>query len=160
MHGAVAGRPLATPGSRVIVRAIQDLHRALAGSLAIGLLVMFPLLILLSAAAAVMGEPGDATAQADRVIGYAPQLLRDALQPVIQQVLSRLLVVGLVATLWISLRACRRWHCPESLLRHRSRCRQSVPKNRSALKASAVGLGFNYGASRLSCGERRLAAWI
>jgi membrane protein len=100
---------MATPGLRVIFRAIQNYiaHQSAnqAGSLAFsGLLAMFPLLILLSAAAAFMGEPGDAAALADRVIGYAPQLVRDALQPVIEQVLSRrnqaLLAIGLVATLW------------------------------------------------------------
>lgn len=76
-----------------------------AGSLAFSsVLAMFPLLLLLSAAAAYMGQPGDAAALAERVLGYAPQLVRDVMQPVVQQVLAQrneaLLTVGLAITLW------------------------------------------------------------
>jgi membrane protein len=65
---------------------------------------MFPLLILVSAAAAYVGQPGDAAALAERVVGYAPQVVRDAMQPVIRQVLAQrnqtLLTIGVLATLW------------------------------------------------------------
>jgi len=76
-----------------------------AGSLAFSaVLAMFPLLLLLSAAAAYMGQPGDAAALAERVLGYAPQLVRDVMQPVVGQVLAQrneaLLTVGLAITLW------------------------------------------------------------
>ncbi|KQO26375.1 hypothetical protein ASF11_01305 [Acidovorax sp. Leaf76] len=76
-----------------------------AGSLAFSaVLAMFPLLLLLSAAAGFVGQPGDAAALAERVLGYAPQLVRDVMQPVVQQVLAQrneaLLTVGLAITLW------------------------------------------------------------
>lgn len=76
-----------------------------AGSLAFsGVLAMFPLLLLLSAAAGFIGQPGDAAAMAERVLGYAPPLVRDAMQPVVQQVLAQrnqaLVTVGLAITLW------------------------------------------------------------
>lgn len=76
-----------------------------AGSLAFSsVLAMFPLLILLSASAGYVGQPGEAAALAGRVMGYAPQLVRDAMQPVIEQVLAQrsraLLTVGVLATLW------------------------------------------------------------
>ena len=76
-----------------------------AGSLAFSwVLAMFPLLLLVSAAAGFVGQPGDAAALADRVMGYAPQVVRDAMQPVIVQVLAQrsqaLLAIGVVATLW------------------------------------------------------------
>ena len=100
---------MTTPGLRVILLAIRNyvLHQSAnqAGSLAFSsVLAMFPLLILVSAAAGFVGEPGDAAALADRVMGYAPQVVRDALQPVINQVLAQrnqtLLTVGILATLW------------------------------------------------------------
>ncbi|MGJ7519145.1 YihY/virulence factor BrkB family protein [Variovorax sp. LT1P1] len=100
---------MATPGLGVVVTAVRNyiLHQSAnqAGSLAFSsVLAMFPLLILLSAAAGFVGQPGDAAALVERVIGYAPQVVRDAMQPVIQQVLAQrnqaLLTIGLVATLW------------------------------------------------------------
>lgn len=45
--------------------------------------------LLVSAAAAYVGQPGDAAALAGRVMGYAPQLVRDAVQPVIDEVLAQ-----------------------------------------------------------------------
>lgn len=76
-----------------------------AGSLAFSwLLAMFPLLILLSSSAAYIGQPGDAAALVSRILEYAPRLVRDAMQPVVAQVLAQrsqaLLAVGVVATLW------------------------------------------------------------
>ena len=100
---------LSTPGLRVMLLAIRNyvLHQSAnqAGSLAFSwVLAMFPLLLLLSAAAAYLGQPGDAAALAERVMSYAPQLVRDAMQPVIRQVLAQrsqaLLAIGIVATLW------------------------------------------------------------
>jgi membrane protein len=100
---------LATPGLRVMLLAIRNyvMHQSAnqAGSLAFSsVLAMFPLLILVSASAGFVGKPGDAAALADRVMGYAPQLVRDAMQPVIDQVLAQrsraLLAIGVLATLW------------------------------------------------------------
>jgi membrane protein len=100
---------LNTPGLRVLVLAIRNyiLHQSAnqAGSLAFSsVLAMFPLLILVSASAAYVGKPGDAAALVTRVMEYAPQLVRDAMQPVINQVLAQrnqaLLAIGVVVTLW------------------------------------------------------------
>ncbi|MDM0028320.1 YihY/virulence factor BrkB family protein [Variovorax saccharolyticus] len=100
---------LALPGLRVPLRALRNyiLHQSAnqAGSLAFSsVLAMFPLLILLSAAAGFFGQPGDAAALAGRVMEFAPQVVRDAVQPVIDQVLAQrnqaLLAVGFIATLW------------------------------------------------------------
>ncbi|MDM0003096.1 YihY/virulence factor BrkB family protein [Variovorax sp. J22P240] len=100
---------MATSGLHVIVMAVRNyiLHQSAnqAGSLAFSsVLAMFPLLILVSAAAGFVGQPGDAAALADRVMGYAPQVVRDAMQPVIAQVLAQrnqtLLTIGVLVTLW------------------------------------------------------------
>lgn len=100
---------MATPGLSVVVLAIRNyvMHQSAnqAGSLAFSsVLAMFPLLLLVSAAAGYIGQPGDAAALADRVMGYTPQLVRDVVQPVIEQVLAQrnqaLLTIGIVATLW------------------------------------------------------------
>jgi membrane protein len=99
----------ATRGFGVILRAIENfiLHQSAsqARSLAFStLLAMFPLLILLSAAAGFVGHSGDAAALAARLVDYAPRLVREAMQPVIDQVLRRrheaLLTIGAVTTLW------------------------------------------------------------
>ncbi len=98
-----------TPGLGVLLLAIRNyvMHQSAnqAGSLAFSsVLALFPLLLLLSAAAGYFGQPGDAAALVQRVMGYAPQVVRDAVQPVIDQVLAQrnqaLLAVGLVVTLW------------------------------------------------------------
>lgn len=100
---------LATPGLGVFLLAIRNyvMHQSAnqAGSLAFSsVLAMFPLLILMSASAAFVAQPGDAAALADRVMAYAPQLVRDAVQPVIEQVLAQrnraLLTIGVLVTLW------------------------------------------------------------
>jgi membrane protein len=76
-----------------------------AGSVAFStLLSMFPLLLLVSAAAGFIGHPGDAAVLAGRVLDYAPPVVRDALQPVVGQVLRQrnqaLLAIGLLVTVW------------------------------------------------------------
>ncbi|QJW83386.1 hypothetical protein HK414_01810 [Ramlibacter terrae] len=81
---------LATPGLRVLLLAIRNyiLHQSAnqAGSLAFSaVLAMFPLLILLSASAAFFGKPGEAAALAHRVVSYAPQVVRESLEPVIDR---------------------------------------------------------------------------
>ncbi|AMM24647.1 YihY/virulence factor BrkB family protein [Variovorax sp. PAMC 28711] len=100
---------LNAPGLGVLLLAVRNyvMHQSAnqAGSLAFSsVLAMFPLLILMSAAAAYIGQPGDAAALAGRVMGYAPPVVREAMQPVIDQVLAQrnqaLLAIGLVVTLW------------------------------------------------------------
>lgn len=100
---------MSTRGLRVVWLAVRNYihHQSAnqAGSLAFSsLIAMFPLLILVSAAAGFIGEPGDAAALADRVMDYAPQAVRDAMQPVIKQLLAQrnqaLLTLGVVTTLW------------------------------------------------------------
>ncbi|MDM0108836.1 YihY/virulence factor BrkB family protein [Variovorax sp. J22R24] len=107
--GRVRHAALATPGLGVLLLALRSyiLHQSAnqAGSLAFSsVLAMFPLLLLVSAAAGFFGQPGDAAALASRVMEYAPQVVRDALQPVIDQVLAQrsqaLLTIGIIATLW------------------------------------------------------------
>lgn len=108
LHRAVRAA-LATRGVRVLWPAIRNyvLHQSAnqAGSLAFSsVLSMFPLLILLSAMASYIGQPGDAAALAGRVLEYAPQVVRDAMAPVVRQVLAQrsqaLLTIGVIATLW------------------------------------------------------------
>lgn len=98
-----------TPVIGVLVAAFRNyiFHQSAnqAGSMAFSsVLAMFPLLILVSATAAYIGQPGDAAALANRVLGYAPQLVREAMHPVVQQVLAQrnqaLLAIGFLVTLW------------------------------------------------------------
>lgn len=99
----------AVPGLRLIVRAMQGyIHHqsaSQAGSVAFSsVLAMFPLLVLVSATAGYIGKPGDAVTLAARVVGYAPPVVREALQPVVDQVIGQrnqaLLAIGLLVTLW------------------------------------------------------------
>ena len=97
------------PGLRVVVLALRNyvLHQSAnqAGSVAFSwLLSMFPLALLLSAAASFVGRPGDAAELVLRVVSYAPPLVRDVLQPAINQVLGHrsqaLVALGVFATVW------------------------------------------------------------
>src|SRR5688572_10296347 len=85
---------LSAPGLGVMLRAIHNyvMHQSAnqAGSLAFSwLLAMFPLLVLASASAGFFGQPGEAAALVDRVLGYAPQMVRDAMQPAVSQVFAQ-----------------------------------------------------------------------
>ena len=100
---------LTTPGLGVVLLAMRNyvMHQSgnQAGSLAFSMVLsMFPLLVLVAAGAAFIVQPGEAAALAERVMSYAPQVVRDAMQPVIRQVLAQrnqaLLAIGAVATLW------------------------------------------------------------
>ncbi|VTU41161.1 ribonuclease BN/unknown domain fusion protein [Variovorax sp. PBS-H4] len=100
---------MAAPGLGVILQAVRNyvVHQSAnqAGSMAFSwVLAMFPLLILVSAAAAFVGQPGEAAALAQRVMGYAPAMVRGAVEPVIDQVLAQrnqtMLTIGVLATLW------------------------------------------------------------
>lgn len=100
---------LAMPGLGVAVLALRNyvLHQSgnQAGSVAFSwLLSMFPLVLLLSAAAAFVGRPGDAAELVLRVLSYAPAVARDMLQPAINQVLGQrnqaLVALGAFATVW------------------------------------------------------------
>lgn len=102
---------MSVPGLRVLISAIRNyiLHQSAnqAGSLAFSsVLAMFPLLLLLSAAAGYVGNEGDTAALVRQVMAYAPQVVRDAVQPVIDEVLAKrnqaLLTIGLLTTLWTS----------------------------------------------------------
>ncbi len=99
----------AVPGLAVLVAAARNYihHRSgnQAGSMAFSvLLAMFPLLIVLSAAAAFIGHPGDAAELAERLLGYTPKVVADTLKPAVGQVLRQrnegLLAVGILVTLW------------------------------------------------------------
>jgi membrane protein len=99
----------AVPGVSVAFQAMRNyvLHQSAnqAGSVAFSwLLSMFPLVLLLSAAGAFVGRPGDAAELVLRVISYAPALVRDVLHPAVSQVLGHrsqaLVALGLFATVW------------------------------------------------------------
>jgi membrane protein len=97
------------PGLRVIVAAAANYirHQSAnqAGSVAFSsVLAMFPLLILVAAAAAFVGQPSTAAELASRIMEVAPPVVADALKPAIDQVLGQrsraLLTIGVVATIW------------------------------------------------------------
>jgi membrane protein len=103
------GRVERVPVLRVFVRAVRLYigHQSgnHAGSIAFSsVLAMFPLMLLISAAAGFFGHPGDAAALVWRVLGYAPPVVQDALRPVVEQVLGQrnqaLLALGALATVW------------------------------------------------------------
>jgi membrane protein len=90
---------------QAVRRYIEHQSASQAGSIAFStVLAMFPLLILVSAAAAFIGQPGTAAELVSRVLDYAPPLVRQAVQPVIGEVLGRrnqaLLAIGVFGTLW------------------------------------------------------------
>lgn len=97
------------PGLRIMVKAVRNyiFHQSgnQAGSVAFSaVLAMFPLLIVLSAAAAFFGEPGAAAELAVRVLEFAPPVVFEALRPPIDEVLRErnrtLLVAGVLITVW------------------------------------------------------------
>jgi membrane protein len=100
---------LRIPGLAVLVEAVRNyiFHQSgtQAGSVAFSsVLAMFPLLIVLSAAAGSFGEPGAAAALALRVLEFAPPVVFEALRPPIEDVLRHsnraLVVIGSVVTVW------------------------------------------------------------
>jgi membrane protein len=102
----VAGR---VPGLPVLWQALRNYinHQSgnQAGSVAFSVvLAMFPLLILMSAGAAFIGQPGDAAALVLRVLGFAPPVVREALQPAVEQVIGQrnqaLVAIGFFVTVW------------------------------------------------------------
>lgn len=97
------------PGLAVLVEAVRNyvFHQSgtQAGSVAFSsVLAMFPLLIVVSAAAGSFGEPGAAAALALRVLEFVPPVVFEALWPPIEEVLRHsnrtLVVVGSVVTVW------------------------------------------------------------
>ena len=103
---ALAGR---VPGLAVLWQAARNYitHQSgnQAGSVAFSVvLAMFPLLILMSAGAAFIGQPGDAAALVLRVLGFAPPVVQDALLPVVKQVIGQrnqaLVAIGFFVTVW------------------------------------------------------------
>ncbi|MEO5733955.1 MAG: YihY/virulence factor BrkB family protein [Rubrivivax sp.] len=108
--GSRVGRALVrVPGLLVLMRAAQGYVRhqsaTQAGSVAFSMVLsMFPLLLLVAATAAYIGRPGDAAELATRIVSYTPPVVREALQPVVDQVLAQrnqaLLAIGLLVTMW------------------------------------------------------------
>ncbi|MCW5658944.1 MAG: YihY/virulence factor BrkB family protein [Burkholderiaceae bacterium] len=99
----------AIPGVPVAVLAMRNYiaHQSAnqAGSVAFSwLLSMFPLVLLLSAAAGFVGRPGDAAELVMRVLSYAPPVVRDVLESAVTRVLGHrsqaLLALGAFATVW------------------------------------------------------------
>ncbi|MBA3624599.1 MAG: YihY/virulence factor BrkB family protein [Methylibium sp.] len=97
------------PGLHIVVKAVRNyiFHQSgnQAGSVAFSsVLAMFPLLIVLSAAAGFFGEPGAAAELATRVLEFAPPVVFEALRPAVDEVLRprnrALLVAGVVVTVW------------------------------------------------------------
>lgn len=76
-----------------------------AGSVAFSMLLsMFPLLLFLAAAAAYIGKPGTAATLVQRLMDFAPPLVADVLQPVVDGLLAQpnrlVLTIGVLVTLW------------------------------------------------------------
>jgi membrane protein len=101
--------PRRVPALSVLVDALRNyvFHQSgtQAGSVAFSaVLAMFPLLIVLSAAAGSFGAPGAAAGLATRVLEFAPPVVFEALRPAVEDVLRHsnraLVVVGLVITVW------------------------------------------------------------
>lgn len=97
------------PGLRVLVQAVRNYiaHQSAnqAGSVAFSaILSLFPLMLLLSAAAAFIGKPGTAAALASRVLEYAPAVVARTLKPAVDHVLGQrslaLLAIGSIVTVW------------------------------------------------------------
>ncbi|MEF7617386.1 YihY/virulence factor BrkB family protein [Aquincola sp. MAHUQ-54] len=143
---------LAAPVLRIVLPAIWNYiqHQSAnqAGSLAFSsVLAMFPLLILLSSAAAYVGEPGSAAALAARVLEYAPPVVREALQPVVRQVLAQrnqaLLAIGVLITLWT---ASSGMQAVRSALNRAYGVERGLPFWKARIKVTAftliVGLGI------------------
>jgi membrane protein len=110
-RAALQARSLAEhmPGLLVLWQATRNYitHQSgnQAGSVAFSVvLAMFPLLILMSAGAAFIGQPGDTAALVLRVLGFAPPVVRDALQPAVEQVIGQrnqaLVAIGFFVTVW------------------------------------------------------------
>jgi membrane protein len=102
-------RVLSAPGVAVGIAAVRNyvMHQSAnqAGSVAFSwLLSLFPLVLLLSAAAGYIGRPGDAAALVLRVISYTPPLVYEVLAPAIDRVLGQrnqaLLATGVFVTVW------------------------------------------------------------
>lgn len=99
----------AIPGLDILIQAVVNYvrHQSAnqAASIAFStLLAMFPLVLLLATLASYIGHPGDAAALVNRVLEYAPGAVREALRPVVDQVLRQrsqaLLTIGLLGTVW------------------------------------------------------------
>lgn len=93
----------------VLMRAVKGYiaHQSAnqAGSVAFSsALAMFPLLAMVSAGAAYIGEPGTMSELVHRVLEYVPRAVGDTLRPAIDQVLAErnraVLALGLVGTVW------------------------------------------------------------
>ena len=101
--------PACVPGLQIALAAVRNyiFHQSgtQAGSVAFSaVLAMFPLLIVVSAAAGSFGQPGSAAALAIRVLEFAPPVVFEALRPPIEDVLRHsnrtLVVVGFFITVW------------------------------------------------------------
>lgn len=105
LRDAVLSAPAVGPAVVALRNYIVHQSANQAGSVAFSwLLSLFPLVLLLSAAAAYIGRPGDAAGLVGRMVGYTPQLVQDVLRPAIDQVLGQrnqaLLATGLFVTVW------------------------------------------------------------
>lgn len=119
-----------------------------AGSLAFSItLAMFPMLILLSSAAGFIGKPGDAASLANRLMEYAPPVVRDAMQPVIDQVLAQrnqaLLAIGVIATVWT---ASSGFQAVRSALNRAYGIERGLPFWKARIKVTLFTLVVGFGA--------------